>query len=165
MATPDQVRIRATTSSQAIGELKVIITSSKKVVWLGRAGGAVPLLAAWLLIGVKSWEKKMELMNKTLVTQSCFSEMTDKLWYVSGRLLWLRHDHSKQRPLWREPAARDECRRCDDLIIRLQQEQRLSPAGSSYKHLQVSDYDEISICFRIKNKNSACAGSVVRVED
>lgn len=161
MATPDQVRIRATTSSQAIGELKVIITSSKKVVWLGRAGGAVSLLPAWLLIGVKSWEKKMERINKTLFTQSCFSEMTDKMWYVSDHLLWLRHDWSKQRPLWRESAAFDECyRACDDLIFRLQQERRLSPAGSIYKHLQVSDYGEISVCFRIKNKNSSLGADV-----
>lgn len=63
MATPDQVRIRATTSSQAIGELKVMITSSKNVVWLGRAGGAASLLLVWLLIGVQSWEKRAKKEN------------------------------------------------------------------------------------------------------
>lgn len=76
MATPDQVRIRATTRSQAIGELKVMITSSKNVVWLGGAGGAACLLLAWLLIGVQSleeWRKQMEGVNTKLFPQSCLS--------------------------------------------------------------------------------------------
>lgn len=58
MATPDHVRIRAMTSSQAIGELKVKMTSSKNVFWLGRAGGTASLLFAWLLIGEECWESK-----------------------------------------------------------------------------------------------------------
>lgn len=58
MATADHVRIRATTSSQAIGELKVKMTSSKNVFSLGRAGGTASLLLAWLLIGEESWENE-----------------------------------------------------------------------------------------------------------
>lgn len=65
MATPDHVMIRATTSSHAIGELKVKMTSSKNV--LCQDGGAASLPLFWvLLIGEDSWrrEKKEEEKQK-----------------------------------------------------------------------------------------------------
>lgn len=50
--------IRATTISQAIGEVNVNMTSSRNVLWLGRDGEATSLMLVWLLIGEDSWEQR-----------------------------------------------------------------------------------------------------------
>lgn len=58
MATADHVMTNATTSNQAIGELKVKMTSSKNVLWLDREGGTVSPLVVWVLIGDQSWKEE-----------------------------------------------------------------------------------------------------------
>lgn len=69
MATPDQVRIRAMTSSQAIGEVKVMMTSSKNVLCLGWAGEMAPLPFVWLLIEEKSWKKEEKDTIRKVIKQ------------------------------------------------------------------------------------------------
>lgn len=167
MATADHVMIRATTSSQAIGELKVKMTSSKNVLWCGRDGGAASPLLVWLLIGEKSLD--FEFAGCLLITFSPSKAREMQCYHRNKRVtpslnpfrpqLIVREDDGGNTQIWQQRASLN-CVKLDHtgskntLKPSPQEKMKRNPVNNSLVFTVLDHFKVVLVGFGLCPKNS-----------